>query len=142
MITEFDFSCQQTLVFETTAANPDVGRLTAIEDRNSNRIDFTYAKDHLCCIEHSDGEVFRIRTTPEGFIETVTRNGDGEPLVRYRYDSSGALTDVESLFNGEFHYRYNEHGLLTHWRDSGATSVDLEYDAEGRTSLRVKPIQA
>jgi len=128
----FDSRNQRTLMFAATEGNPDTGLLTAVEDRNGNRIDFIYENGCLRRVEHSDGEIFIVRTTPEGFIETVTRDGDGEPLVRYRYDSSGALTDVESLFNGEFHYRYNEHGLLTHWRDSGATSVDLEYDAEGR----------
>jgi len=130
--TLFDSRYQQTLVFETTAANPDVGRLTAIKDRNSNRIDFIYAKDHLRRVEHSDGEVFIVRTTPEGFIETVTRDGDSEPLVRYGYDSLGALTDAQSLFAGEFHYTYTEEGWLKHWHDSGATSVDIAYDAEGR----------
>lgn len=100
MITEFDSRGQQTLVFETTEANPDIGRLTAIEDRNNNRIDFIYAKNRLRRVEHSDGEVFIVRTTPEGFIETVTRDSDNEPLVRYGYDSLGMLTDVHSLFGG------------------------------------------
>jgi len=128
----FDSRCQQTLVFETTEANPDIGRLTAIEDRNNNRIDFIYAKNRLRRVEHSDGEVFIVRTTPEGFIETVTRDNDNEPLVRYGYDSLGTLTDVHSLFGGEFHYTYTEEGWLKRWQDSGATSVDIAYDSEGR----------
>jgi len=128
----FDTRDQQTLVFETTEANPDIGRLTAIEDRNNNRIDFIYAKNRLRRVEHSDGEVFIVRTTPEGFIETVTRDGDNDPLVRYGYDSLGTLTDVHSLFGGEFHYTYTKEGWLNHWHDSGATTVDLEYDAAGR----------
>ncbi len=128
----FDSRTQQTLIFTPSDNSPHIGLLTAIEDRNANRIDFIYRNGRLCRVEHSDGEVFTIGTTPQGYIETVTRKGDVEPLVCYRYDYDGGLTDVWSTSHGEFHYSYTSEGWLSHWRDSGATSVDLEYDSEGR----------
>jgi len=135
----FDSRYQQTLIFETTESHPHIGRLSAIEDRNNNRIDFLYENDHLRRVAHSDGEVFVVGTTPEGFIATVTRDGDGEPLLRYGYDSSGALTEARSLFGGEFHYAYTEQGWLNHWQDSGATCVDIAYDSEGRVVATQTP---
>jgi RHS repeat-associated protein len=128
----FDSRTQQTLVFNGSEESPHTAILTALEDRNGNRIDFTYSGNRLRRIDHSDGETFNVKSTPEGCIQSITREGEFIPLVRYTYDESGAMTDMESLFNGEFHYGYTEEGWLHHWRDSGATNVDLEYDGEGR----------
>ncbi len=130
----FDSRCQQTLVFETTGTHPDIGRLAAIEDRNNNRIDFIYEGNHLRRVEHSDGAMFLVTTTPRGFIETVTLELDGicEEIVRYGYTAGGELSSVHGRFAGEFHYTYTGEGWLNHWHDSGATSADIEYDGEGR----------
>jgi YD repeat-containing protein len=128
----FDARTQQTLIFTTDEENSHVGRLTAIEDRNGNRIDFIYTAEHLSRIVHSDGIAFTVRTTREGYIESLAIEGEGGTLVQYGYDATGAMTDVRSLFGGEFHYTYTEEGWLKHWHDSGATRVDLDYDSEGR----------
>ena len=130
----FDARSQQTLVFATTEENPGIGRLTAIEDRNGNRIDFIYNGARLSRVVHIDGTAFSITTTPQGFIESVaTEEGGGlRTLVQYGYNLSGELTDVHGRFAGEFHYTYTREGWLNHWHDSGATSVDLEYDDAGR----------
>jgi RHS repeat-associated protein len=130
----FDSRSQQTLVFETTAANPGIGRLSSIRDRNNNRIDFIYEGIHLRRVAHSDGTTFHITTTPQGFIETIAseENGRLQPIVQYGYTANGELADVQSLFAGEFHYTYTKQGWLNHWRDSGASSVEIEYDTEGR----------
>ncbi len=127
----FDTRTQQTLVF-TMSEDSATGILTAIEDRNGNRIDFRYDKGHLRRVIHSDGVAFSVRTTPEGLIESVAMEGDSIPVVHYRYDDGGRLADVHGRFTGEFHYTYTGEGWLKQWRDSGPTRVEFEYDATGR----------
>lgn len=130
----FDSRSRQTLVFAGSEVNPDIGRLTAIEDRNGNRIDFIYNGIHLRCVMHSDGATFVVTTTDQGAIESIALDESGrlQPLVRYSYKTSGELSDVQGLFSGEFHYTYTKEGWLDHWHDSGATTVDLDYDSQGR----------
>lgn len=128
----FDNRSQQTLVFAATSQSPYVGRLSAIEDRNGNRIDFIYNRNRLQRVIHSDGIAFEISTTAEGYLERVTKEGDDRPVVRYGYDGKGGLAAVDSLFKGQFYFAYNDQGWLTHWRDSGPTKVYLDYDAHGR----------
>ncbi len=130
----FDTRSQQTLLFQTTEATPDTGRLSAIEDRNSNHIDFIYEGNHLRRVVHSDGTTFHITTTDQGNIATITTEESGriQPLVQYSYTPTGELAGVQGLFSSDFHYGYTTEGWLNHWHDSGATQVDLEYDTQGR----------
>jgi RHS repeat-associated protein len=129
-----DTRSQQTLVFTTCEDSPDSGRLTSIEDRNGNRIDFIYSGVHLRRVVHSDGTTFVITSSALGNIESIAVEESSrlQPLVQYGYNPAGELTWVQGLFSGEFHYTYTKQGWLNHWHDSGATTVDLEYDAEGR----------
>ena len=134
----FDSRSQQTLIlnliFATTKENENIGRLAAIEDRNSNRIDFLYEGKDLKRVTHSDGVSLIVTTTPEGFINTIVSE-DGfhrDPLVSYTYTPKGELASVIGPFCGEFHYTYTRDGLINHWHDSGKTSVDIEYDREGK----------
>lgn len=127
----FDSRVQQFQVFVPGADG--ICRLAAIEDRNGNRIAFRYGRDdHLCAIDHSDGTAFRVETTPEGWLRTLTMVGEALPLVRYDYDEAGGLVQAAGAFTGEFHYRYTREGWLSGWRDSGATQVEIAYDAAGR----------
>lgn len=130
----FDTRSQQTLIFTTSEDRPAIGRLSAIEDRNNNRIDFIYNGSHLRRVMHSDGATFLISTTAQGVIERIALDESGrlQPLVQYSYNAGGGLSDVQGQFCGEFHYTYTKEGWLNHWHDSGATTVDLEYDAAGR----------
>jgi RHS repeat-associated protein len=130
----FDSRSQRTLVFETTETNPGIGRLTSMQDRNNNRINFIYSGANLSRVEHCDGTAFYVTTTAQGNIETIAVDESGrlQPIVQYSYSASGELTEVHGQFSGEFHYGYTKEGWLNHWHDSGATKVDLEYDSEGR----------
>jgi len=137
----FDSRSQQILVFETTESNFGLGRLTSIQDRNHNRIDFIYEGNNLSRVEHCDGTVFYVTTTAQGDIETVAVDESGrlQIVARYSYNTSGELADVHGMFSGEFHYTYTKEGWLNHWRDSGATIVDLTYDSEGRVIATKTP---
>jgi len=130
----FDSRSQQTLVFLARESNPYIGRLSAIEDRNGNRIDFVYFRNRLQRILHSDGVAFEVATTSEGYLRSVAVAGEDKMVVRYGYDERGGLTAVDSLFKGQFHYAYNDQGWLTHWQDSGATKVYFDYDEQGRVT--------
>jgi RHS repeat-associated protein len=128
----FDTRTQQALIFAAALEDPDIGRLEAIEDRKNNRVDFIYAGSRLVAVRHSDGASFAVATNSEGNIKSVRREGDDLDVVRYSYNSRNELSSVESRFHGEFHYEYSDAGWLTHWRDSGATRVFLDYDSQGR----------
>ena len=128
----FDARSQQVMAFEREEGGPPVGRLTSIEDRNGNRIAFHYEGGHLRQVTRSDGAALRVETTPEGFITAVILEGEDEPCLRYAYNGRGELIDARSAAGGVFHYAYTPEGLLNHWRDSGVTQVDLEYDTAGR----------
>jgi len=124
----FDSRTQTFLIFTTTKSAPDTGILSAIEDRNGNRIQFIYVSGKLSRVICPDGAAFSIKTTPQGYIETITKEGEANPLISYSYDSSGAMTDINSRFDGELHYGYMAQGWLQHCRNSGITTIDLEYD--------------
>jgi RHS repeat-associated protein len=128
----FDIRTQQTLIFVPTKSDPFIGRLSAIEDRNGNRIEFVYFRGRLQRILHSDGVAFEIGTTAEGYLSWVAMAGDDHAMVNYSYDKNGGLTAVAGRFRGQFFYEYDERGWLTHWRDSGVTRVFYEYDGLGR----------
>lgn len=83
-------------------------------------------------IHHPDGTVFRVDTTPEGWLTTLTMPGEDVPLVRYGYDAAGNLIAVDGAFTGNFRYRYTPESWLSGWQDSGATQVAIAYDTPGR----------
>lgn len=127
----YDSRKQHTLVF--VPGPHGVAALKAIEDRNGNRIDFHHdAAGQLRAIRHADGTVFRVENTPQGWLRTLTVEGDDLPLVRYDYDEQGHLLRAMGAFTGEFHYRYTPEGWLSGWRDSGPTQVEIDYDTAGR----------
>ena len=129
----FDSRTQQFIVFD--AARDGIARMAAIEDRNGNRIDFLYDRDgRLAAVRHCDGTAFRVETTPQGWIRTLWMEGEREPLVTYDYAPAGGMTRATGAFTGELRYGYSPEGWLNAWRDAGATSVEIAYDAAGRVT--------
>jgi RHS repeat-associated protein len=127
----FDSRAGHFLVFQRTSDM--IGAMVAIEDRNGNRIDFLRDRDgHLARIVHSDGAAFRVTTTAEGLIHTLTMEGDDQLLVQYDYDAAGRIERAWSAFANTLHYRYTPEGWLAGWRDHGATQVEIAYDSAGR----------
>lgn len=128
----FDSRTRQFLLFAPVGDAATL-ELEAIEDRNGNRILFYRdAKGRLTKIRHADGTMFSVQTTPQGWLRTLSMEGEREPLVRYDYDTDGRLLHVAGAFTGEFHYRYTPEGWLNGWRDSGLTEVEIAYDLAGR----------
>jgi RHS repeat-associated protein len=128
----FDSRTQQFLLF-SRGLDPAILDLAGIEDRNGNRIVFQRDGNcHLRTIRHSDGTTFRVETTAEGWLRTVWMEGETDPVVQYTYDARGRMLQKSSTSTGEFAYRYTAEGWLNGWRDSGLTSVEIDYDAAGR----------
>lgn len=78
----------------------------------------------------------RVTTTYEydRLVETVTRRGSSELVVKTSYDDAGRVVSVESALDGQTgaadEYEYSD-GRLAEAR-SGADSVAYEYDSSGR----------
>lgn len=129
----FDERTQQSLIFQRTDPQSDAARLTRIEDRNGNAIDFEYnTLGRLCRVLHSAGLTLWVNCNAQGLLQSISEQPGGkDELVAYRFNGA-RLSDAHSRFHGEFHFGYTSEGWLNHWRDSGATQVSLEYDARGR----------
>src|SRR5262249_38212259 len=71
-------------------------RLTAIEDRNKNRIALTYDEGRLVEVKDSAGRILRVKNTAEGRITSIeaqnaVSNGRWVALASYAYDERGDL---------------------------------------------------
>ena len=129
----FDERSQQSLVFEPAGAHSSTARLARIEDRNGHAITFVYnAVGRLYQVRHSAGFELWVNCSADGVLQSVSEQAGGKDvLVSYQFEGQ-RLRDVHSRFYGEFHFDYTAQGWLNQWRDSGATCVQLKYDAQGR----------
>ncbi|MFB9833005.1 RHS repeat-associated core domain-containing protein [Actinoallomurus acaciae] len=119
---------------------PDAGRtvlaLSAIIDRNGNRIDLDYAGTTLVQIRHSAG--YRIEVETDGGRVTALRpaSGDGATALptfaRYGYDDDGRLTEVYDSAERPLRFDYDDDGRLTGWTDRNGHWYRYEYDEYGR----------
>lgn len=132
-----------------TVAQPDTGRtsefrpqprgalaLTAVTDRNDNRIAITY--DHLGApaeVTHSGGPRIAV-TTADGRITALhLASADERPrLLGYAYDEGTdrhltAVTDSSGL---PLTFGYDDTGRITRWQDRNGTRYSYTYDDQGR----------
>ena len=128
----FDRRRQLTYVFSPDGLSDEFNVLTAIVDRNGNQNSFIYDKGLLVRVIASDGTVFVVESTPEGWISALRRKGETRDLLSYSYDPKGYLTSTTSFSHGTLTYSYTDDGLLAGWRDSGPTQFSLVYDKERR----------
>ncbi|MET8763151.1 DUF6531 domain-containing protein [Lentzea sp. NPDC004782] len=117
-------------------AGAGTGRLpiTAITDRNGNRIDVDYdATGTITGIRHSGGHHLRVDTA-DGLITGIgLRRADGPdvPLIGYRYHD-GNLTEVVNSSGLPLRYDYDVDGRVVGWEDRNGVWYRFTYDAEGR----------
>jgi RHS repeat-associated protein len=121
-----------------SAPDPDGSRyrLTAIEDRNRNRISFTYEDGRLVEITDSAGRVIRVRTTPEGRIEAfevknAVAQGRWVAMVTYAYDD-GHLISATDADGYASYYQYGNNHLLTQDTDRTGLTFHFCYDNQSR----------
>ncbi|WP_171064111.1 RHS repeat domain-containing protein [Actinomadura soli] len=94
--------------------------LTAVTDRNGNRIDLVYEDQILTEVRHSGGYRILVDTAPTDTGDrriTALRTPDGTVLVRFGYDDAGDLTEVYDSSNVPQRFSYDDEHRLTGWVD-------------------------
>src|SRR5262249_13913124 len=112
-------------------------RLTAIEDRNRNRIALTYEDGRLCEIADSVGRIVRVRSTPEGRIaslevQNAASQGQWIAFGRYAYDERGNLMQATDADGYSSHYTYDDEHRLVSDTDRAGLTFHFLYDEKGR----------
>lgn len=119
-----------------TRREDDLAELTAIKDRNGNRITFVYDDTGAPTeIVHSGG--YRLKITTEQERITAIHLADGAPdgrhqeLLRYSYTDGNlaAVTDSSGL---PLQFTYDTMGRVTSWTDSNDRGYTYEYDDQDR----------
>ncbi|WP_207934509.1 RHS repeat protein, partial [Actinomadura sp. KC06] len=109
--------------------------LTAVTDRNGNRIDLLYEDQILTEIRHSGGYRILIDTAPTDTGDrciTALRTLDGTGLVRFGYSGVGDLTEVYDSSNVPQRFSYDDEHRLTGWVDRNQHWYRYTYDEQGR----------
>lgn len=112
-------------------------RLTAIEDRNKNRIALTYDDGRLVEVKDSAGRAVRLSSTREGRIAAVhvqnaISQGQWIAFATYAYDARGDLVSVTDADGFTARYAYDDDHRLTSDADRAGLTFHFIYDAEGR----------
>ncbi|TVT26320.1 type IV secretion protein Rhs [Amycolatopsis rhizosphaerae] len=109
--------------------------ISAITDRNGNRIDFRYdAGGLLAEITHSGGYRVLVATEDGLISELHLANPEGQdiPLKRYRYDAGRRLVEVVNSSGRPVRFDYDPAGRLTGWEDTNGMWYRYRYDGLGR----------
>jgi RHS repeat-associated protein len=124
-------------LFSTTDGRGKRYRLTAIEDRNRNRIALTYEKDRLIEVVDSAGRGIRVRSTDDGRIASLevknaVARGEWVVFASYTYDDRGNLSAARDADGVSAHYAYDDDHRLTADTDRTGLTFHFVYDREGR----------
>ncbi len=111
--------------------------LTAIEDRNGNRISLAYDQGRLVEVTDSVGRVVRVRRAYDGRIasfemKNAPSQGQWFPFARYSHDADGNLVTFTDPLGAATHYTYGEDHLLTSFARPDRPVFHFVYDAANR----------
>jgi len=106
----------------------DKGRLTRIQDRNGNFIDFSYGKDGRLekLVDNFNRKMF-FTFSSKGLLEKI--QGENSKEVSYSYNSQGELSESRDVEGNVYKYKYssdNQHNLVE-IAYSDKTSLNVEY---------------
>lgn len=112
-------------------------RLTAVEDRNKNRITLTYSDDHLVKITDSVGRVVSVGTDRHGHmselvVEDPLRPGFVIRFATYSYDDRGDLVAVSDADGHISRYAYGDDHLLAAFTNRAGVTFRYVYDDHRR----------
>jgi YD repeat-containing protein len=124
-------------VFSVTFDEGTTFRLSAIDDRNKNRIALTYDGGKLVEVEDSAGRIIKVTSTPDGHITSLQvknaeHQGQWIRFARYEYDDRGRLVRVTDADDYAWTYAYDEHDRLVRDTDRAGLSFCFRYDAQDR----------
>ena len=128
--------------FAASQANPNVRPISALTDRNGNRV--TYARDGdglPVAIGHSGGYRLGVETTytAGGYRIEKLRMADGTELVEYRYDALGRLSGIVNSSGLPYIYEFDGSDRITAWIDRNGHRYTYTYDNAGRVVAGVGP---
>ncbi|WP_405725175.1 DUF6531 domain-containing protein [Streptomyces sp. NBC_01537] len=127
--------------FDAPSGGAPTRPLTALTDRNGNRITYTYDEDGLpTLVEHSGGyrvAIDSIHTGAGPRIEALrlldgTNTGLGTTVITYRYDALGRLTDIVNSSGLPLVYAHDTDDRITSWTDRNGHWYEYEYGPDGR----------
>ena len=106
--------------------------LRAWTDRDGNRVDIRYGDDGLPTeVRHLGGYRVGVETA-DGRVTALFLAATGQPLLRYRYDQRGDLTELVNSSGAPLRLTYDEQGRLTGWEDRTGSRYRYTYDEQGR----------
>ncbi|GAA2055776.1 hypothetical protein GCM10009757_33010 [Streptomyces cheonanensis] len=108
--------------------------LTAVTDRNGNRITIHYAEDGSPAeMEHSGGYRVHIATYDKRVTALHLASDPERPLLlSFGYDAHGNLSEIYNSSGLPLRFTYDDRARLIRWEDRNHTWYRYEYDAEGR----------
>ena len=130
-----------TVLGRTSAAGAETRPLTALSDRNGNRIVFERDEDGLPVeVRHSGGYRIAVDTiyTAAGFRVEALRllggtNADQDStLLTYQYDPRGRLVGLIDSTGVPFVYEHDDADRITAWIDRVGYRFEYVYDQAGR----------
>lgn len=117
-----------------TGHNPAQLPITALTDRNANRITVTYTTDGTPHeVVHDSG--YRIGVDNDGRHITGLRllsHEDQPLLLSYGYDTAGNLAEITNSSGLPLKFTYDGHHRITSWEDRNGTWYRYTYDDQGR----------
>ena len=125
------------LFSEVDPRDASIHLLTAVEDRNRNRISLTYDDGRLVEVKDSAGRVIKVIQTREGRIGSIQvqnaiSQGQWIAFATYTYDDHGNLATATDADGHSAHYEYDEDHRLTLDQDRVGLTFHFVYDHEGR----------
>ncbi|MFB4194511.1 DUF6531 domain-containing protein [Streptomyces carpaticus] len=108
--------------------------LTAVTDRNGNRITIHYTEDGAPAeMEHSGGYRVHIATYDKRVTALHLASDPERPLLlSFGYDAHGNLSKIYNSSGLPLRFTYDDRARLIRWEDRNHTWYRYEYDAEGR----------
>ncbi|HEX4222279.1 MAG TPA: DUF6531 domain-containing protein, partial [Pseudonocardiaceae bacterium] len=111
------------------------GELAAIIHDGGARIDVGYTDDGIPMeLSHSSGYRVAIDTVL-GRITALRLTDDTTadlPLISYRYDGAGQLTDIVDSTGVAWQFGYDRDGRVSFWQDRSGQFYRYEFDEQGR----------
>ncbi|MFF8230523.1 RHS repeat-associated core domain-containing protein [Streptomyces caelestis] len=111
--------------------------LTAISDRNGNRVHFDRATDGTpIAVRHSGGYHLDVDTEGGRIVRLRLKNPDDGPegttILRYGYDEAGDLTEIIDSSGLPFKFAYDIAGRIESWTDRIGSWYRFTYDDQDR----------
>jgi RHS repeat-associated protein len=112
--------------------------ITALTDRNGNRVDYSYdAEGNPTQVVHPGYRIAVTTVTTAGGPRVATlrllpEHAADVTLAEYHYDDRGRLTRVVDTTGLPYRYEVDDAGRVTGWADRGGYRYRYVYDAAGR----------